>query len=72
MFLAGSGVSGFDAPVFFLGSGMGARKMGAYASYGMTTDGRYVGGAGGVALAKTGVPAKRDVASVKATAVCFI
>jgi len=40
VFLVGSGVSGFEAPVFFLGSGMGTTKIGAYASYGMTTDGK--------------------------------
>jgi len=40
VFLVGSGLSGFEAPVFFLGSGTGATKIGAYALYGMTTDGK--------------------------------
>jgi len=72
VFLVGSGVSGFEAPVSFLCSGMGAMKSGAYALYGMTTEGRYFGGAEGAGLAETGVPTKSNAESVKPTVACFI
>jgi hypothetical protein len=58
--------------VSFLRSGMGAIKSGAYALYGMITEGRYFGGAEGAGLAETGVPGKSNVESVNATAACFI
>jgi hypothetical protein len=75
VFLVGSGVSGFEAPVFFLGSGTGTTTSGggAYASFGVTTDGVSGGAEGSTGVcANTGVAAKSNVANVKAVAVCFM
>jgi hypothetical protein len=73
--LVGSGVSGFRAPVFFLGSGAGMTIGGAtLASFGVTPGVLSEPGAEGSTgfSAKTGVPAKSNVANVKAIAACFI
>jgi hypothetical protein len=72
VFLVGSGVSGFKAPAFFLGSGTGTIRRGVciirrnrWLRIGTRSRGLYR------VFRQCGVPAKNNVANVKA-AVCFI
>jgi len=77
VFLVGSGVQGLAAPVFLQLSSPGTIRIGdaTYAPLGMTIGGGVSrpGGGGFIrGLAKTGVPAKSNVANVRAIAACFI
>jgi len=77
VFLVGSGVQELAAPVFLQLSRQGRTIIGCptYAPLGMTTGGGVSrpGDAGFIrGLAKTGVPAKSNVAYVRAIVACFI
>jgi len=71
VFLVGSGVSGFNAPVFLVVAG---GVCADFASLGVTPSVLSEPGAPGSAgfSALTGVPARTSIATAKAVAACFI
>src|SRR6476660_6868040 len=71
VFLVGSGVSGFNAPVFLVVAG---GVCADFASLGVTSSVLSEPGAPGSAgfSALTGVPARTSIATAKAVAACFI
>jgi hypothetical protein len=74
VFLVGSGVSGFEAPVFFLTSGAATTTIvsAELASLGVTPGALSEGAPGSTGFsARTGVPAKSNVPNVKAIDVFF-